>query len=109
MVCNYRTFRGLEHLKITVAVECDKYFLEHYLLETFPRYTATLFVVIFQNNKVKQRNDLIFKKKKSIVRSGCTLGTHKKKTETRQVNSTEKAAKENQEISQNLLIELTSK
>ena len=26
LVCNYRTFRGFEHLKITVAEECDKYF-----------------------------------------------------------------------------------
>ena len=26
LVCNYRTFRGFEHLKITVAEECYKYF-----------------------------------------------------------------------------------
>ena len=39
------------------------------------------------------------------------LGTQKTKTktETRQINSTEKAAKENREISQNLLNELTSR
>ena len=67
LVSNYRIFRGLEHLKITVLVECDKYLFEHYLLETFARYTTTLFLVIFQNNKIKQRNDLIVKKKKNYV------------------------------------------
>ena len=75
LVSNYRIFRGLEHLKITVSVECDKYFFEHYLLETFARYTKTLFLVIFQNNKIKQRYDLIFKKKKNMLTPRCNLGT----------------------------------
>ena len=47
LVCSYPTFRGFEHLNITVAVDRDKYLLQHYLLQTFARYTVTLFAVIF--------------------------------------------------------------
>ena len=45
-----------------------------------------------------------------MVTTGCKLGTQKKnKTETGQVNSTEKDAKENREISHNLLNEFNIK
>ena len=54
LVCSYRTFRGLEHLKITVTVECDMYFLQHYLLETLARYKTTLLQLFYKRAKLLQ-------------------------------------------------------
>ena len=51
LVCSYPTFRGLEHPKITVIIDCDMYYVQHYLVETLARCTSDLCVVVLQNSK----------------------------------------------------------
>ena len=48
LVCSYPTFRGLEHPKTTVVIDCDIYYVQHYLVETFARCTSDLCVVVLQ-------------------------------------------------------------
>ena len=50
LVCSYSTFRGLEHPKITVVVDRDIYYMQHYLVETIARCTTDLCVVVLQNS-----------------------------------------------------------
>ena len=51
LVCSYPTFRGLEHRKVTVIIDCDIYYVQHYLVETLARCTSDLCVVILQNSQ----------------------------------------------------------
>ena len=50
LVCSYLTFRGLEHPEITIIVDRDIYFLQHYLVESIARCTSKLSVVVLQNS-----------------------------------------------------------
>ena len=52
LVCSYPSFRGLEHPKITVVIDRDIYYVQHYLVETIARCTSDLYVVVLQNSKV---------------------------------------------------------
>ena len=51
LVCSYPTFRGLEHPKITVIIDCDMYYVQHHLVETLARCTSDLCIVVLQNSK----------------------------------------------------------
>ena len=51
LVCSYPTFRGLEHPKITVIIDCDMYYVQHYLVETLARCTSDLCIIVLQNSK----------------------------------------------------------
>ena len=51
LVCNYPILRGLEHPKIMVIIDCDLYYVQHYLVETLGRCTSDLCVVVLQNSK----------------------------------------------------------
>ena len=51
LVCSYPVFRGLEHPKITVIIDCDVYYVQHYLVETLARCTSDLCVVVLQNRE----------------------------------------------------------
>ena len=50
-VGNFRTFRGLEHPRITIIIDRDIYSLQHYLVECIARCTTHLNVVILGANK----------------------------------------------------------
>ena len=52
LVCSYPTFRGLEHPKITVVIDRDIYYVQHYLVETLARCTSDLYVVVLQNSAI---------------------------------------------------------
>ena len=52
LVCSYPTFRGLEHAKITVVIDRDIYYVQHYLVETLARCTSDLYVVVLQNSAI---------------------------------------------------------
>ena len=52
LVCSYPTFRGLEHPKITVVIDRDIYYVQHYLVETLARCTSDLYIVVLQNSPV---------------------------------------------------------
>ena len=50
LVCSYLKFRGLEHPEITIILDRDIYFLQHYLVESLARCTSKLTVVVTQNS-----------------------------------------------------------
>ena len=50
LVCSYPTFRGLEYPRITVLIDRDIYFQQHYLVEMLTRCTSQLFVVVLKNS-----------------------------------------------------------
>ena len=45
-VCSYRKIRGLEFASVTVLIDRDIYFVQHYLVETLARCTTKLSVVV---------------------------------------------------------------
>ena len=51
LVCSYLMFRGLEHPKITVFIDRNIYFLQHYLVESLARCTSKLNVVVLKNSE----------------------------------------------------------
>ena len=50
-VGNFRTFRGLEHSKITLIIDSDISALRHYLVECIARCTTELNIVSLGSNK----------------------------------------------------------
>ena len=50
-VGNFRTFRGLEHSRITIIIDRDIYSLQHFLVECIARCTTYLNVVLLGANK----------------------------------------------------------
>ena len=50
-VCNFRTFRGLEHSRITIIIDRDIYCLQHFLVECIARCTSHLNVVLLGASK----------------------------------------------------------
>ena len=57
-VGNFRTFRGLEHSRITIIVDRDIYSLQHYLVECIARCTTYLNIVLFGVNNVKWKKGI---------------------------------------------------
>ena len=80
LVCSYRTFRGLEHPKITVVIDRDIYFLQHYLVESLARCTSKLTVVVLQNSKTLTKVTEEWKKNQLVNQweTICNKYTHKK-------------------------------
>ena len=50
LVCNFRTFRGLENPAVTIVVDRDIYSLQHYLVEAMARCTSKLAVVVLERS-----------------------------------------------------------
>ena len=66
LVCSYPTFRGLEHSKITVVIDCDIYYMQHYLVETLARCTSDLCVVVLKNTPTMTKVTKEWKTKQAI-------------------------------------------
>ena len=66
LVCSYLTFRGLEHPKITVVLDRDIYYVQHYLVETLARCTTDLCVVVLKNSSNLKRITAEWKSKQVI-------------------------------------------
>ena len=80
LVCSYRTFRGLEHQKVTVYIDRDIYFLQHYLVESLSRCTSKLTVVVLQNSATLTKVTDEWKKKQLVNQweTICNKDTQKK-------------------------------
>ena len=50
LICSYPAFRGLEYSRITVLIDRDIYFLQHYLVEMLSRCTSELFIVVLRKS-----------------------------------------------------------
>ena len=73
LVCSYPQFRGLEYSRVTVLIDCDIYFEQHYLVEMLARCTSQLLVVVLQNSlaldcviKKWKTKDLVYQWKTEI-------------------------------------------
>ena len=66
LVCSYLTFRGLEHPKITVVLDRDIYYVQHYLVETLARCTTDLCVVVLKNSSNLKKITAKWKSKQVI-------------------------------------------
>ena len=81
LVCSYLIFRGLEHPNITVFIDRDIYFLQHYLVESLARCTSNLTVVVLQNSATitkvirEWKNNQLVNQRKII----CKKDSQKKK------------------------------
>ena len=73
LVCSYPTFRGLEHPKVTVIIDCDIYYVQHYLVETLARCTSDLCVVILQNSQTLTDVIVEWKTKQAIQQWGIEI------------------------------------
>lgn len=79
LVCSYLTFRGLEHPEITVLIDRDIYFLQHYLVEALARCTSNLSVVILQKSETLDNITGEWKTKRLVNewKTKCTKNTQK--------------------------------
>ena len=66
MVCSYPIFRGFEHPKVTVVIDCDRYYVQHDLRETLARCTTDLCVVVLENSPTVTDVTLNWKTKQTI-------------------------------------------
>ena len=67
LVCSYPAFRGLEYPRITVLIDRDIYFLQHYLVETLARCTSELCIVIVQNSSTLTKVITEWKIRKLVI------------------------------------------
>ena len=80
LISSFLAFRGLEHPKVTVVVDRDIYFIQHYLVEILARCTLKLSIVVLQDSttltKVTQEwetNQLV-----NQWKTICNKGTQKR-------------------------------
>ena len=55
-ICNYRTFRGLEHPRVIVALDSSLCFSQYYLPECFSRCTAFLHIIVLNIAESQKQN-----------------------------------------------------
>ena len=51
LVCNFCSFRGLEHANITIIIDHDIYSVKHYLVEAMARCTNKLAIMVLQRSE----------------------------------------------------------
>ena len=86
LVCSYPTFRGLEYPVITVWIDRDIYFVQHYLVEILARCTSELYVVVFRNSSALARITTEWKTKELVNQWGAHISektTQRKECEFR--------------------------
>ena len=66
LVCSYPEFRGLEHPKITVVLDRDIYYVQHYLVEALARCTTDLCVVVLKNSSTLKNVTAEWKNKQVV-------------------------------------------
>ena len=67
LVCSYPTFRGLEYPRITVLIDHDIYFVQHYLVEALARCTSELCIVVVENSSTLAKVITEWKTKKLVI------------------------------------------
>ena len=94
-VGNFRTFRGLEHPRITIIIDRDIYSLQHYLVECIARCTTDLNIVLLGLNKSL---DNITLKWKEGISGEPLIDTRRIKLNDKRNQSKDPGAKANEEI-----------
>ena len=94
-VGNFRTFRGLEHPRITIIIDRDIYSLQHFLVECIARCTTDLNIVLLGFNKSL---DNITLKWKEGISGEPLIDTRRIKLNNKRNQSKDPGAKANEEI-----------
>lgn len=55
LVCNFRLLRGLEFSNVTIVIDQDIYFMQHYLVEVMSRCTVELNVVVLEMSDIMSK------------------------------------------------------
>ena len=92
-VCNFRTFRGLEHSRITIIIDRDIYSLQHFFVECIARCTTYLNVVSLGDNKtlniITQTWKQKFRGKSLIEKREIILSTDRKQSKDADIQKNE--------------------
>ena len=67
LVSSYPEFRGLEYPRITVLIDRDIYFVQHYLVETLARCTSELYIIVLKNSSTLTKVVTEWKMKKLVI------------------------------------------
>ena len=67
LVCSYPSFRGLEYPRITVLIDRDIYFIQHFLVEALARCTSELEIIVLQNSSTLTKVIREWKAKKLVI------------------------------------------
>ena len=80
LVCSFIRFRGVEYPKVTVVIDRDIYFLQHYLAESLARCTSKLTIVVLQNSATLKNVTEEWKRSQLVNqwKTLCDKDTHKK-------------------------------
>ena len=68
LVCSYPMFRGLDYPLVTVLIDCNMYFVQHYLVETLARCTSELCIVVLHNSLALEKIARVWKTKMLVDR-----------------------------------------
>ena len=81
LVCSFIQFRGVEYPKVTVVIDRDIYFLQHYLAESLARCTSKLTIVVLQNSATLKNVTEEWKRSQLVNqwKTLCDKDTHTKK------------------------------
>ena len=78
LVCSFPSFRGLEYPIITVLIDRDIYFVQHYLVETFARCTSELCVIISKNSPIMAKVTTEWKTKELVSQREISISSKAK-------------------------------
>ena len=67
LVCSYLSFRGLECPRITVLIDRDIYFIQHFLVEALARCTSELKIIVLKNSSTLTKVIREWKAKKLVI------------------------------------------
>ena len=78
LVCSFPSFRGLEYPIITVLIDRDIYFVQHYLVETFSRCTSELCIIVLKDSPIMAKVTTEWKTKELICQWGVNISSKNK-------------------------------
>ena len=78
LVCSFPSFRGLEYPIITVLIDRDIYFVQHYLVETFSRCTSELCIIVLKDSPIMAKVKTEWKTKELICQWGVNISSKNK-------------------------------
>ena len=66
LVSSFRAIRGMGFPNITILIDCDIYFLQHYLVEVISRCTTALSIIVLKNSSFMKKLTTEWKNKELV-------------------------------------------
>ena len=89
LVCSFPSFRGLEYPIITVLIDSNIYFVQHYLVETFARCTSKLYVIVLKNSPIMAKVTKEWKTKELVSQGEINISSKAKQRGEFKINKGE--------------------